>query len=74
MIQVSRLNGSVFYINPLHIESFESTPDVVITLTNGKKLVVHENVDELIEKFADFYEANGGLKAVIQYRSQQNDK
>jgi len=66
MIQVSRLNGTTFYINPLLIEIFEATPDVVITLTNGRKLVVRENQNELIEKLTEFYTSIGGLKAVIQ--------
>ncbi|OEF98614.1 flagellar FlbD family protein [Desulfuribacillus alkaliarsenatis] len=71
MIEVSRLNGSTFYINPLHIEGFESIPDVVITLTNGKKLVVRENADEIITKLTEFYRNTGGLKVVIQYQAQQ---
>lgn len=66
MIQVSRLNGSIFYINPLHIEWFEATPDVVITLTNGKKLIVAENIEDLISKIIDFYNQTGGLTAIIK--------
>lgn len=74
MIQVSRLNGSVFYINPLHIEWFEATPDVVITLTNGKKLIVAGNVDELIAKIIEFYKQTGGLTAIIkQSQNQENE-
>ncbi|OEH85827.1 hypothetical protein BHU72_03335 [Desulfuribacillus stibiiarsenatis] len=72
MIQVSRLNGSVFFINPIHIENFEETPDTVITLTNGKKLIVRENAESLIEQLRAFYHSVGGLKVVIQYQSQEH--
>ena len=37
-------------INAELIQTIESTPDTVIKLTNGRKLVVKEGVDEVIEK------------------------
>ena len=49
MIKVKRLNGKELVINCELIESFEATPDTVITLTNGKKIVVKEGVDTLID-------------------------
>ncbi len=70
MIEVSRLNGSTFYINPVHIEGFEATPDVVVTLTNGKKLVVRETVEQMLRRMQEFYTSVGGLKVVIQHQSQ----
>lgn len=56
MIKVTRLNGKEFILNAELIELVESTPDTVITLTSGKKMVVSEPVDEIV-------------KRVIQYRS-----
>lgn len=66
MIQVSRLNGSHFYINPMMIEFFEETPDIVITLVNGKKYVVKEKQEELNKKIVDFYISVGGLMSNMQ--------
>ena len=43
MIEVTRINGVKFSINPELIEVVETTPDTVITLTTGKKLIVKEN-------------------------------
>lgn len=54
MIRVTRLNGSVFYINEDHIEFMEETPDTVITLNTEKKLVVKESIEELIEEITTF--------------------
>ncbi|MFV9509852.1 flagellar FlbD family protein [Tepidibacillus sp. LV47] len=54
MIKVNRLDGTEFVINGLLIESVESTPDTIVTLTTGKKLIVKQTVDEIIQLFEDF--------------------
>lgn len=54
MIKVSRINGKRFVVNCDLIELIEETPDTVITLTTGKKLVIKESVDEVIEKVIKF--------------------
>ncbi|MFU0801116.1 MAG: flagellar FlbD family protein [Xylanivirga thermophila] len=54
MIKVTRLNGKEFYVNSDLIEFVESTPDTVITMTTGKKIVVHENVHEVIDRIIKF--------------------
>jgi flagellar protein FlbD len=54
MIKATRLNGKEFYINTDLIEFVESTPDTVITMTTGKKVVVQENVDEIINRIYDY--------------------
>ena len=73
MIEVSRLNGSTFFINPVYIESFEATPDVIITLTNGRKLVVRETIEQMLHKMQEFYTSVGGLKVVLQHQSQPQE-
>lgn len=50
MISVTRLNGKTFIINSELIEFLESTPDTVVTLITGKKIIVTESIDEIIEK------------------------
>ena len=54
MIKVTRLNGSNFVLNCELIETVEATPDTVITTINGKKLVVAETVEEIIEKVIEY--------------------
>lgn len=54
MIEVSRLNGSIYFINPDLILTLEATPDTVITLTTGEKLMVRESPQELIDRFVTF--------------------
>ncbi len=55
MISVNRLNGTPFVINALLIETIEATPDTVITLTNGKKYVIQQSVQEVIDLIKHFY-------------------
>ena len=52
MIEVTRLNQKTFILNCEWIETVEATPDTVITLTNGKKLV--ENVEDIIRKVIEY--------------------
>lgn len=54
MIKVTRLNDKEFVINTDIIEFIESTPDTVITTTTGKKVIVKEDVDEVIEKVINY--------------------
>ena len=48
MIILTRLGGRPLAVNPDLIERAESTPDTVITLTDGHKLVVTESLHEVI--------------------------
>ncbi len=54
MIDLHRLNGSVFTLNPQHIEVMESTPDTVITLTNDRKYIVTEKIPEIIAMIKEY--------------------
>jgi len=49
MVRLTRLNGEKIFINIDLIELIEETPDTVITLTTGKKLVVKESVIKIQE-------------------------
>jgi flagellar protein FlbD len=54
MIRVSRLNGQSLVVNSDLIETVEATPDTVITLTTGRKIVVKDTVDEIVERVINF--------------------
>lgn len=54
MIRLKRLNQSEIVINAELIQSIEETPDTVITLTNGQKIVVVDSVDEILEKVIQY--------------------
>jgi flagellar protein FlbD len=54
VIQVTRFNGTQYYLNAELIQTIESTPDTVITLTDGVKVVVHETADQLIQEIIEY--------------------
>jgi flagellar protein FlbD len=55
MVRLTRLNQKELVVNAELIQWVESSPDTVITLTTGEKVMVRETVDEVVE-------------AVIRYR------
>ena len=57
MIQVTRINHVPVILNSDLIEHIETTPDTVISLTNGQKFVVLEEAKEVVERIVDFRRA-----------------
>ncbi len=47
MIEVTKLNGVKVLVNEDLIETVEETPDTVLTLTNGKKIIIKERRQEV---------------------------
>lgn len=47
MIDVTKMNGASITLNAELIETVEETPDTVITLTSGKKVLVKESRQEI---------------------------
>ncbi len=50
MIMLTRFNGAKFYLNAELIQSVEGTPDTVVTLTNGIKVLVKEAPELIAER------------------------
>ena len=64
MIKVSRLDGAEIVVNAELIELIETTPDTVLSLTTGKKLVVCETLDEVVRRVVSYRRATHGGRAV----------
>ncbi len=56
MIELTRFNGTRFFLNITHIETVEATPDTVITLINGKKYIVRDPADKVAAQISAFYQ------------------
>jgi flagellar protein FlbD len=54
MIHLTRLNDKGFVVNCELIKFIESTPDTLITLTTGEKLMVKETVDQVIDATVNY--------------------
>jgi len=61
MIHVTRINQQPFVLNSDLIEHIEATPDTVITMTNGQKLVVADSADAVVEKIVAFRRSIQGV-------------
>ncbi|MBI4179690.1 flagellar FlbD family protein [bacterium] len=54
MIEVTRLNGEKFLVNPHQIEFIEKTPDTVISLVSGRKIMVKDDVADLTGRIVKY--------------------
>lgn len=54
MVTLTKMNNSLITVNEDLIESIEETPDTVITFTTGKKLIVKENIHEIVSMIKEF--------------------
>jgi flagellar protein FlbD len=54
MIYVTRLNHTSVVLNADLIEYVETTPDTVISLTTGQKLMVRETAEEIVARVVHY--------------------
>ena len=54
MIKLTSLNNKEFYLNSALIYRIDQAPDTVITLSDGKTLMVKETSEEIVELFLKF--------------------
>jgi flagellar protein FlbD len=54
MILLTRLNNRPLVVNSDMIKFIENTPDTVLTLVSGEKVVVLESVAEVMEAIMNF--------------------
>ncbi len=54
MIRLTRLNQNELVINAEMIEFVEAIPDTIVTLQSGKKIMVFEPVDTVVERIIEY--------------------
>ena len=57
MINLTRINHLALVLNSDLIEHIEKTPDTVVSLTSGLKLLVLESPEEIVERVIEFRRA-----------------
>ena len=50
MIELTRLNGNPMMLNSDLIKTAEASPDTMLTLINGEKLIVREGLGEIVDR------------------------
>lgn len=62
MIEVTRLDGKVFHVNPHQIEYIESNPDTTLIMLSGKRLVIREDYDTIFDRIVEYRRQIGAFK------------
>ncbi len=62
MIELHRLQNQKIIINADLIEFLESTPDTIVSTTTGKKIIVKESVQEVIDKVVEYKRLTSQVK------------
>jgi flagellar protein FlbD len=62
MVEVTRLDGKVYYVNPHQIEYVERNPDTTLIMTSGKRLVVREDYQTLYTRIVEYRRLIGAFK------------
>ena len=62
MIEITRLDGFKYYVNPHHIEYIENNPDTTLVMLSGKRLIVKELFVDIYEKIVNYRREIGYFK------------
>lgn len=62
MIEVTRLDGKEFYVNPHQIEYVELNPDTTLIMLSGKRLIVKEDYQSLLDRIIAYRRLIGAFK------------
>jgi len=65
MIELTRLNGRPIVLNSDLIKTAEASPDTMLTLINGEKLIVREEISDVVERVLAY---RAHLLAVVSKR------
>ena len=68
MIAVRKLNGQEMVVNVDLIETIESTPDTIITLTTGKKFMVKNSIEDIVGRAVKYKQLTHQAPQVVQRR------
>jgi len=68
MIELTRLNGRAMMVNSDLIKTAEASPDTMLTLINGEKVIVREPIAEVVERILAY---RSRLLAVVARRLER---
>ena len=63
MIEVTRLDGKTYYVNPHQIEYIERNPDTTLVMLSGKRLVVREDYQTVFQRIVAYRRLIGAFKS-----------
>ena len=54
MIHITRFDKTILYVNPHQIEFMEETPDLVITMLSGRKIVTKDSFETVLNRIIEY--------------------
>ena len=54
MIHITRFDKTILYVNPHQIEFMEETPDLVITMLSGRKIVTKDSFETVLNRIVEY--------------------
>ncbi len=63
MVELTRLGGRIFYVNPHQIEYIECNPDTTLIMLSGKRLIVTEDYQSVFDKIVEYRRLIGAFKS-----------
>ena len=63
MVEVTRLDGKTYYVNPHQIEYIECNPDTTLVMLSGKRLLVREDYQTVFERIVEYRKLIGAFKS-----------
>ncbi len=54
MIKITKLNNESVYVNPDLVEFVEASPDTALLMRGGKRVVVRDSVDAVLERILEY--------------------
>jgi flagellar protein FlbD len=55
MIQVTKLDGTEYYISPNQIECIEVNPDTTVVMLSGRHHIIREEVDTVLDRIETYH-------------------
>lgn len=74
MIQLNKLNGEEFVLNALLIEQIQSLPDTTITFVSGRKMVVRNSLEEVLDKIKKYHQEIGLLGISVKAGGEEYER
>jgi flagellar protein FlbD len=71
MITLHRLNKQEFVLNADLIETIEATPDTLVTLTTGKKLIVRDAIADILGRVISYRQLCHGAIQVVHTEKKE---
>jgi flagellar protein FlbD len=59
VLKLTRLDQRIVALNPTQVAWVEATPDTMVCMLGGQKIIVRESLDEVVVRFVAFYERIG---------------